>query len=63
MNKENCALKMVDEIILYYYARSKKHQITLYIYTYIYIYIYIVNHARFFILIANLIWDFHKWGK
>ena len=27
MNKVNCALKLVDEIILYYYARSKKHQI------------------------------------
>ena len=23
----NCALKLVDEIILYYDARSKKHQI------------------------------------
>ena len=31
MNKENCALKLVDEIILYYDARSKKHQITNYI--------------------------------
>jgi len=29
MNKENYALKLVDEIILYYDARSKKHQ-TLY---------------------------------
>ena len=29
MNKENCALKLVDEIILYYDARLKKHQITL----------------------------------
>ena len=28
-NKENCALKLVDEIILYYDARSKKHQIIL----------------------------------
>ena len=26
MNKENCALKLVDEIILYYDAPSKKHQ-------------------------------------
>ena len=26
--KKNCALKLVDEIILYYDARSKKHQIT-----------------------------------
>ena len=26
MNKEKCALKLVDEIILYYDARSKKHQ-------------------------------------
>jgi len=26
MKKENCALKLVDEIILYYDARSKKHQ-------------------------------------
>ena len=26
MNKDNCALKLVDEIILYYDARSKKHQ-------------------------------------
>ena len=24
----NCALKLVEEIILYYDARSKKHQIT-----------------------------------
>ena len=28
MNKENFALKLVDEIILYYDARSKKHQIS-----------------------------------
>ena len=27
MNKENCALRLVDEIILYYDARSKKHQL------------------------------------
>ena len=27
MNKENCALKLVDEITLYYDAWSKKHQI------------------------------------
>ena len=27
MNKENYALKLVDEIILHYDARSKKHQI------------------------------------
>jgi len=27
MNKENFALKLVEEIILYYDARSKKHQI------------------------------------
>ena len=26
MNKENCALKLVDEIILYYDARAKKHK-------------------------------------
>ena len=26
MNKENCALKLVDEITLYYDARSKKHK-------------------------------------
>ena len=26
MNKENCALKLGEEIILYYDARSKKHQ-------------------------------------
>ena len=26
MNEENCALKLVDEIILYYDARSKKHK-------------------------------------
>ena len=26
MNKENCALKLVNEIILHYDARSKKHQ-------------------------------------
>ena len=28
MNKEKCALRLVDEVILYYDARSKKHQIT-----------------------------------
>ena len=28
MNKENCALKLVDEIIRCYDARSKKHKIT-----------------------------------
>ena len=27
MNKENCALKLVDEIIQYYDAPSQKHQI------------------------------------
>ena len=27
MNKENFALKLVEEIILYYNARSKKHRI------------------------------------
>ena len=26
MNKENCALNLVDELILYYDVRSKKHQ-------------------------------------
>ena len=26
MNKENCAFKLFDEIILYYDARSKKHK-------------------------------------
>ena len=30
MNKKNCALKLVDEIILYYDTRSKKHQIILF---------------------------------
>jgi len=33
MNKENCALRLVDEIILYYDARSKKHQIIVQSYT------------------------------
>ena len=32
MNKENCALKLVDEIILYYDARSKEHQNILYMF-------------------------------
>jgi len=27
LTNKNCALKLVDEIILYYDARSKKHQI------------------------------------
>jgi len=27
MNKENCALKLVDEIFLYYDARSRKLQV------------------------------------
>ena len=40
MNKENCALKLVDEIILYYDARSKKHQI--------YFYCYVVLNSLFF---------------
>ena len=31
MNKENCALKLVDEIILCYDARSKKHQMNNYL--------------------------------
>ena len=35
MNKENCALKLVDEIILYYDAWSKKHQILKSVYDYI----------------------------
>jgi len=26
MNKGNCAIKLVDEIILHYDARSKKHK-------------------------------------
>ena len=26
MNKDNCALKLVDEVILYYDAQSKKYQ-------------------------------------
>ena len=30
MDKENCALKLVNEIILYYDARSKKHQIRIF---------------------------------
>ena len=30
MNKENCALKLVDEIILYYDARSKKYHMKYY---------------------------------
>ena len=47
MNKENCALKLVDEIILYYDARSKKHQtqisiITIIIFIIIIIVIFII---------------------
>jgi len=34
MNKENCALKLVDEIILYYDARSKKYQIQFFLFDY-----------------------------
>ena len=30
MNKENCALRLVDEIILYYDAPSKKNQIKIF---------------------------------
>ena len=33
MNKENCTLKLVHEIILYYNARSKKHQKTSMVFT------------------------------
>ena len=33
MNKENCALKLVDEIIPYYDTQSKKHQITKEVFT------------------------------
>ena len=32
MNKENCALKLADEIILYYDALSKKHQSPIYMF-------------------------------
>ena len=39
MNKENCALKLVDEIIIYYDARSKKHQKSIG-------YVYMVIHQR-----------------
>ena len=28
VNKENCALKLVDELILYYDTRSKKHEMS-----------------------------------
>jgi len=42
MNKENCALKLVNEIILYYDARSKKHQITFnYVYTYLLFFMFV----------------------
>ena len=34
MNKENCALNLVDDIILYYDARSKKHVWCVSIYTF-----------------------------
>ena len=34
MNKENSALKLVDEIILYYDARSNKHKITEFMFMY-----------------------------
>ena len=44
MNKENCALKLVDEIILYYDAQSKKHQITD---TYVDNAVYITNYRHF----------------
>ena len=37
MNKENCALKLVDEIILYYDARSKKHQMKTYVHLWLYL--------------------------
>ena len=30
MNKGNCALNLVDEVSLFYDARSKRHQIALY---------------------------------
>jgi len=45
MNRENCALKLVDEIILYYEARSKKHKITLNCLQFIVI-IYITNKCN-----------------
>ena len=35
MNKENCVLKLVDEIIVYYDARSEKHQIYIFVYLFI----------------------------
>jgi len=40
MNKENCAIKLVDDIILYYDARSKKHQSTIFV-LFFYILVYI----------------------
>jgi len=43
MNKENGALKLVNEIILYYDARSKKHQM----------YAYIIKSLLFLTLYVN----------
>ena len=47
MNKENGALKLVDEIILHYDARSKKHQIK-------YISFTSTNHPDFGLLTPRL---------
>ena len=51
----NCALKLVEEIILYYDERSKKHQITyVCVCMYIYIYIYICVYIYIYIYIYNV---------
>ena len=58
MNKENCALKLVDEIILYYDARSKKRQInSLVVYCNFDEYrmvLFLIQHQRKRILNSNL---------
>ena len=43
MNKENCAVKLVDEIMLYRLSNIKGN---IYIYIYIYTYTYIYTHTH-----------------
>ena len=45
MNNENCVLKLVDEIILYYDRRSKQHQIT-YLYLHL-LFLFIIKRKAF----------------
>ena len=58
MNKENCALKLVDEIIIYYDARSRKHQIKVVYVSCVYVYIFCTSWSGRLEIIRYLL----DWG-